>query len=110
MDPSRLMTQTATLHHVTETGVDVYNDPTTTETTSTVGCLLQQRTRIEQTAGGQISTETLVLFLPAGTTVDALAYVTVDGLDYQLDGPPWPAFNPRSQAVSHIEAQVKRVE
>lgn len=110
MDPSRLMTQTGTLHHVTETGTDEYNDPTTSETTTTVGCLIQQRTRIEQTAGGQVSTETLVLFLPAGTDVDTLDYVTVDGRDYQIDGPPWEAFNPRSEAVSHIEAWVRRAE
>lgn len=110
MSASRLMTQTGTLHHVTQSGSDEYNDPTTSETTETVGCLLQQRTRIEQTAGGQISTETLVLFLPAGTDVDTIDYVTVDGLDYQLDGPTWEAFNPRSRSVSHIEAWVRRTE
>lgn len=110
MDPSRLMTQTGTLHHVAQDGArDEYNNATEgTPTTETVACLLQQRQRIEQTAQGQIATETLILFLPAGTDVDTLDYVTVDGNDYQIDGPPWAAYNPRSQAVSHIECTVRR--
>lgn len=109
MDPTRLMTQTATLHHVTQTGdADEYNDPTTEETTETVACLLQQRTRIEANGLAVTSTDTWALYLPAGTTVDTLDYVTVDGIDYQIDGRPWPAFNPRARAVSHIEATLKR--
>lgn len=109
MDPSHLMTQTATLHHVLETGVDDNHDVTTSETTSSSPCLLQQTTRAEQTAGGVISTEVLVLFLPAGTEVDPLTVATIDGIDYEFGGPPWPAFNPRTRAVSHIEATVRRV-
>jgi hypothetical protein len=109
MPASHLMTQTATLHHVTETGVDEYNDATTSETTTESACLLQQTARIEQTAGGLVTTESLVLFLPADAEVDALSKVTVDGQTYELDGPPSKPFNPLAGAVGHIEATVRRV-
>lgn len=46
------------------------------------------------------------LFLPAGTAVAATDTVTVDEHDYLVAGDPWPARNPRTRRVSHIEASV----
>lgn len=109
MPASHLMTQTATLHHVTETGTDEYNDATTSETTTSSPCLMQQTVRTEATTSGLVTSEVLVLFLPADADVDALSKVTVDGLTYELDGPPSKPFNPLAGAVGHLECTVRRV-
>jgi hypothetical protein len=71
-------------------------------------CELQQASRSESTERGDVSHRDWRLFLPAGTHVGAADTVTVDGEDFEIVGDPWPARNPRTQTVSHLEATVTR--
>jgi hypothetical protein len=41
----------------------------------------------EQTDGRTTTTERLTLLIPPGFTVDPRDLITVDGIDYQVDGP-----------------------
>lgn len=109
MDPTHLMTIGGVLTTVTPAGVDTFNDVTTSTSTAAVKCWVEQTHRTEQTSAGPVSTEEWRAYFPAGTTVDALDQLTVGGVVYELDGPPWPAFNPRLAAFSHIEASLRRV-
>lgn len=109
MDPTPLMTQTATISTPVPSGVDEYNDVTTTPTTATVACWLHQTARDENTVNQNLQGQTWQVYFPPGTSVDGSATITVDDLDYELVGPPWPAFNPRLRRVTHIEATVRRV-
>lgn len=109
MDPTRLMQLTATIAHAADGTPDEYNDATVTYSTVTARCWLQQTQRSEQTAAGQIETETWSLYLPAGTTIDPADQVTIDAVTYELTGPPWPAVNARTGQHSHIEATIRRV-
>lgn len=111
MDPTRLMTQQATITHVADvaTGADEYNNPTYPTSTATVRCWLHQTQRSERTAEADTQIETWRLYLPPGTSVDGPDKVAVDGVTYELDGPPWPAFNPRLHRVTHIECTLRKV-
>lgn len=86
--------------------LDEYNNPIDAETSIDTVCELQQRARPESTAGGTVAVTEWALFLPAGTAVDVGALVVVAGAEYEVRGVPWEARNPRSRAVSHIEATV----
>ena len=109
MSVSRLLTRNATItHRYPSATVDGYGNPLSDESTSSVLCELQQRQRSEETVMGELAQRTWLLVLPAGTSVDATDTVTVDDLDYELVGEPWPVHNPRTGSVSHIEATVKR--
>ena len=90
--------------------VDDYGDETTDETTVTIVCELQQQQRNETTDPGTIADSTWLLILPAGITLGAADTVTIGGDAYEVIGEPWQARNPRTQAASHIEATVRKVE
>ena len=89
--------------------VDDYGDETATETSVSTVCELQQQRRDETGDPATRAASTWALFLPAGTTIGPADTVTIDGDDYELVGEAWPARNPRTQTVSHIEATVRRV-
>lgn len=89
--------------------LNAYNEPVYDPVVTSAVCDLQQRQRSETTSLGELSETSWLLVLPAGTPVDQTAIVTIDGCDYELDGDPWEARNPRTGVASHIEATVRRV-
>lgn len=110
MNPSTLLTSTATVDLVEPTGpVDGFGDPTEVITSKSFKCWLSQTSRSEDTANANSQQELWDLFLePAAVAVDGWDRVTVDGKAFELDGPPWPALNPRTQTVTHLECKVRR--
>jgi len=50
------------------------------------------------------------VFLPSGTDVDAFDRINFGGQVFEVDGEPWQVFNPRTGAVSHLEAKLKVVK
>lgn len=110
MDPTHLMTRTGTLTHVTENGApDEANNPTTTTSTSTVNLYLEPVRTNETDAGGLVVVDALRAFMPPATVVDASDTLTVDGVTYTVDGTPAPWWNPRLQATTHLEVNLRRV-
>lgn len=118
MNAQRLMTLEATITRRTmpaDPDVDEYGNPIPTETTITVACELQQASRSEQTvdANWQIGDWNLYLAPTDSdgneTELDGSDTVTVDGVPYEVVGPPWPARNPRTGVLSHIEARLRKV-
>lgn len=85
---------------------DTYGNDLDDETTTTTVCELQQRQRAE--TPNDIAGTTWALYLPAGTAIDAGDTVEIDGESYEVFGEPWPARNPVTQVVSHIEATARR--
>lgn len=109
MDITRLLTLTATITHVAQTGaVDTYGNPTEQTSTSTAAAELQQTARDEQDRDANIGEQTWLLLLAPTATIDATDRVTVSGVTYEVVGPPWLARNPRTGANSHIEATVRK--
>ena len=88
---------------------DAFNNPVNVEATTSTTCYVEQINASEDTTGGDVQTERWLIVLPAGTSVDGGDVVTVDSMDLEVDGPPWPAYNPRSRSVAHIECKARRV-
>ena len=85
------------------------NETTTADVVATV-CELQQQQRDETDADTtEVSRTKWTAFFPPTVDVKTTDTLTVDGVDYEFDGDPWVARNPRTQAASHIEATVVRV-
>lgn len=111
MDPTRLLTKSCTVTHrsPSPTLKDGMGDPLIVTTTETFACWLSQESRSENTVNADVQQQTWSLYLePAAVTVQGDDVVTVDAVAYEVDGPPWPAHNPRTSIVTHIEATVRR--
>lgn len=110
MPASNLINLDGVLTKVTQDGAaDPYNTPTATTTTAAVKCWYQQTSSSENTADTNQQTQTHDLFFRAGTDVTGFDSLAVDGFTFQILGPPWPAKNPRTQIVSHVEARGRQV-
>lgn len=85
---------------------DDYGNEIPGETTTVTVCEFQQRQRSEDEE--VVSEEQWLVILPAATNIDTADVLIVDEVEYELVGQPWPARNPRTKEVSHIEATVVR--
>lgn len=116
MDPSRLMTMPATITPRIPDGNDETNDEVLIDGTPIVlaggpggGVWIEQSDRDETRDANNVRIEVWRLFAPASVDFNAGAKVDVDGAEYEVDGPPWRATNPRQRTVSHIEVNLRRV-
>lgn len=108
MNPNHLLNQTVTIVTVTDdVTLDVYGNADTTETMVTTVGYLEQQQRGESGDENQILREGWTLFLPAGTVVGGDDRVIVDGNSYEVDGPSWAVFNPRTRTYSHVRVWLK---
>jgi hypothetical protein len=106
---TQLLNRKAWLVRRSDSGAeDEYGNQTPTETTTEIVCEVQQRSRDEASDTDVSDTQWLGIF-PAGTELDSGDAIVVEGLgEFELDGAPWPARNPRTQAESHVEATLRR--
>lgn len=88
---------------------DDYNNPTVTTTSRQVLCWYEQAQRSERTGLADQQSETHRLFLRSGENLTGWDKLTVDGLEFEVMGPPWKVINPRTQQASHIEAHGRQV-
>lgn len=114
MNPERLMTLPCTITHVAQDGaVDVYGNPTDTTTTTVLtgspGCWIEQVRRSEDTVDKDQQVGQWHGYFPPAVELDGSDRVEALGDVYEVDGPPWPAWNPRLRRVTHIEATLARV-
>lgn len=106
---SQLLNLPVTIRIRAEDGRDVYGDPTTsTSDVVTVGYLDQRLRSEDESDGSQTQEDRWRLMVPADTTVSGWDQVLVGGLAYEVFGPPWPVYNPRTRRVSHVEATLRR--
>lgn len=103
-----LLTKTATIEHRSDGPPDAYGTPTDAYTTIDVLCEFQQRSRNESVGMAEVGVEQWLLVLPPGTQLTTFDRVTIDGLPYEVDGPPWAVRHPITGEPSHVEATVKR--
>jgi len=104
----QLLNRTCVIETRVPGGRDEYNNETDSVVEVSTVCELQQRQRTETGDRGEVSVTEWMLVLPASTDLSTGDTVLVDGDRYEVTGDPWQARNPRTQAVSHVEATVKR--
>lgn len=110
MNVEHLLTSVATVDLVTTTGpVDAFGDPTEVVTTVTFKAWLSQTSRFDETANANSQIQKLAIYLDASAAdVQGFDRVTINGVVYELDGPPWPALNPRTRQITHVECSASR--
>ncbi len=118
MNVNHLLTVPITITTVAEDALDPdeYGNPNVDETTVTTVCWFTADGRGSGAGGGTESTglddtqsESWALYLPAGTTINGHAKVTILSVVYEVSGPPWPALNPRTGVEEFVEARIVRV-
>jgi hypothetical protein len=110
MNPQRLITLDGVLTVRSSDGApDDYNNPTETTTTRDVKCWYEQAQASEATANTLRQDETHRLFLLASESMTGWDQLAVNGLEFEVVGPPWKAINPRTGVASHIEARGRQV-
>ena len=107
----RLMSEALSLQTVGATTTDAYGNAVLGPLGSpvTVYGYLEQQTTVEYLDARQTSVTRWHAFLPAGTSVHPMDYITSDGQRFQVSGEPWQVYNPRTSAVSHIECTLVEV-
>lgn len=113
MNIERLLNMPCTIHTVAETTVDEYGDPTLTTTDSTALCWVDRRGNLgdgtEQSGPTNWQTDTLDLYLAAGTAITGDDRVTVSGLLYEVVGPPHEHIHPITTDGVYVAALIRRV-
>lgn len=113
MHPERLMNLPCTIHTAAAGTVDEYGDPTVTTTAKSTRCWIDRRGNIsdgaEQVGAENWQTDTLDLYLPAGTTITGHDSVTVNSARYEVVGPPHEHLHPRTGQGVYVSAVIRRV-
>jgi hypothetical protein len=110
MSFSSLLTQNATITHVTMDGSDdEYNMPTASETTSSAPCFLDPVGGSEDTVLRAQGIADAKAFFEADVALSKADRMTVGGRVFEVVEPPEVFFNARTGEAHHIEVLVKEV-
>ena len=124
MDLTRVLRTPIVVEHVTQDGPpDEMGDPSEVRTWTLFLGYVWQTSTTERTANTNVATEDWQLALDrraagmidAGDRIyqngeldDDGDYVAGTGEPFDLDGPPWPAANPRTLLVEYVQAKLVR--
>jgi hypothetical protein len=104
----QLLSETCTITQRTAGARDDYNNPVLVDGASTdEPCLLQLFNTGENVYGQDRTLTNYTLFLLPSAEINAYSKVTIDGVDYEVDGDP--AMHPTPAGNHHIEAKVRRI-
>jgi hypothetical protein len=109
--PESDLPMVVTLVHPVVTS-DRYGNPThdygPAATRTPIRGLIDQESASESTPDGRTKIVGMWRLITNHRTIDAADRIEWDGLVYELDGPPWPAWD--FQAFHHTEARLRRIE
>lgn len=92
--------------------VDDWTTPTTIETSGWLQDLISRRPRpghgVESLDGRDTLTSPHQLFLPADVAISGYSRVVIDGITFEVDGPPATARTP--EGPHHLEVQLHILE
>jgi hypothetical protein len=89
---------------------DEYGNPAWEAVAEPVTCELQQEGATEAEGGAVQVSAWRVYLAAAAADVRGWDALEVAGATYEVDGDAWTVRNPRTGAISHVEARVRRVE
>lgn len=113
MRPERLFPSAVTVHRVTQDGPpDEMGDPTeeVVSTTYARAGSVWQVQRSDETANTDVQYEEWrgALRRDLEGLVDGTDRIEVEGVTFELEGPPWPARNPRTGRIELLEVTLRR--
>lgn len=88
---------------------DEFGNAETTTTTDDTVCYREQTSTVEVTVDENTVTADWKFLFHPGTVIGATSTVTVGDDTYEVVGAPWPARNPRTRAVHHVECNARQV-
>ena len=95
----------------TPTGEDEYGNPTYTPSQIQTKCYYEQQAHQEvMDPPGEIEQQQVLFMVPADVPINGWSAVTIEGVSFDVKGPPWVVRNPRSNRVSHVEASLAMSE
>lgn len=108
---TRLMTEPCEIIIRTEDGApDRYGNPTDTETIHVTRCYAEQRSTVAAGPEQQILQGRWKMTFPPETPIDGWAAVKLGTRTFEVIGFPWYVRNPRTGAISHVEADLETSE
>ena len=115
MQPERLFPSSVTVHRVTQDGPpDEMGDPTevVVSTTYARAASVWQTSRSDRTANTDLQVEEWrgALRRDLAGLVSGSDRLEVEGQTFEMEGPPWPARNPRTGAIELLEVTLRRTE
>lgn len=107
----RLLTQALSLQSVGPTTTDAYGNaiPGAIGAPVTVYGYLEQTATTEDITSRQTTVTSWQAYLPPGTAIHPMDFLTYNGQKFQVDGEPWQVWNPRTATVSHIQCKLVEV-
>jgi hypothetical protein len=104
-----LLTQTAVIHHVSNTGaLDDRNHPTASETTTTAKTFLEYLSAEEDTFLRDTGRSSVRAYFLPSVVIDHTDRIEVNGEMFEVLGPPQPEVNARLGVVHHLEVYLTR--
>src|SRR5688572_31212954 len=111
MSIARLLTQTVQIEHYDESGVDDHNDPVPAYGDPVdVDAYVEQRQADEENVSRETAVSGWKLFLPASASVAHRDRVVYGDYTFEVNGTPHEVWNPRTEEVHHIEADLVLIE
>lgn len=108
ISPDALMTEPCTIKMRTEDGApDRYGNPAKTVVDYPTRCFAEQRSTAEAGPENQKLSARWKMLCPATTPITGWDAVEIAGRSYEIIGYPWYVRNPRTSAVSHVEADLE---
>jgi hypothetical protein len=93
------------------TGEDEHGNPTYAASTEFhTKCYIGQQSRSEPGEDGALQREGFRLFLLPDAPLKGWDTIEADGHTWEITGPPWHVWNPRTASFHHVEAQITRTE
>lgn len=111
MSINHLLRQALSLQSVGPTTTDDYGNsiPGALGTPVTVYGYLEQATTAEYLDARQTTVTDWQAYLPAGTSIHPMDFITYGGQKFQVSGEPWQVYNPRTSAISHVQCKLVAV-
>ena len=112
MSLARLMNQPLTIQKVGGSAVDEYGNAIAGAVGAPISVLgyLEQSQTVETLEDRDTVVSKWVAYLPAGSNVGAFDRINFNGQSFEVDGEPWQVYNPRTQAVSHLQMNLTVVK
>ena len=112
MTIARLMNQPLTIQKVGGSSVDEYGNALSAALGAPISSLgyLEQKQTVETLNDRDTIVSTWVAYLPADANIAAFDRINFQSQSFEVSGEPWHVYNPRTQAVSHLQMDLTVVK